>query len=71
MTDRITRLAIASGGLFDEDELILVGSDIETFARLIIRECINIIEPDDHPVDEINYRLAIIANVNKHFGVEE
>lgn len=49
-----------------EDEVF----DKEKFAELIVKECIDIIEPDDHPVDEINYRYAIIADVNKHFGRE-
>jgi hypothetical protein len=45
-----------------------INTELKIFADMIINECINIIEPDDHPVDEINNRYAIISDINKHFG---
>jgi hypothetical protein len=44
--------------------------DTEKFAELVIQECISVIEPDDHPVDEINYRYAIISDIKNHFGID-
>lgn len=41
------------------------------YANTIIQECISVIEPDDHPVDEINYRYAIISDIKRHFGLED
>lgn len=48
----------------------LYGDDeIEKFAKLLILECCKVIEPDDDPVDEINLRCSVIAQIHKHFDI--
>jgi hypothetical protein len=62
------QVKVYSHGAFGEDE-INYKLDEEKFAELIIKECINVIEPDDHPVDEINCRYSIIFAIKNHFGI--
>ena len=87
MNERIVELIKQAGGIqYDEDgdELtaILVGKDLEKFAELIVRECIDKIETYHIPVGNsaagemacewTNDALKEIRDeIKEHFGVEE
>ena len=87
MNERIVELIKQAGGIqYDEDgdELtpILVGKDLEKFAELIVRECIDKIETYRIPVGNsaagemacewTNDALKEIRDeIKEHFGVEE
>ena len=47
--------------------------DVEKFAELIIRECVDIaLKVDKNPyLEDHHHARQIIKNINKHFGVEE
>jgi hypothetical protein len=46
--------------------------DPEKFAELIVRECLNIVEPDEDSGDEWDKGVRWAANqIKEHFGVEE
>jgi hypothetical protein len=48
--------------------------DLEKFAELIVRECIEVVDDMADPEDSDRYFWAIQAvsqNIKKHFGVEE
>ena len=79
MNEKIKELAKKSGATFlqssdgkveyvDYNQTFF---DMFEYANTIIQECISVIEPDDHPVDEINYRYAIISEIKRHFGIED
>jgi hypothetical protein len=73
MNEKIKELAEQSGAFyasgFDEvsSEFCLVDDMIETFAELIIKECINVISRNSDPFVPTPYSHAIKNN----FGVEE
>jgi hypothetical protein len=46
--------------------------ELEKFAELIVRECLNIVEPDEDSGDEWCVTLKGAAQeIKEHFGVEE
>ena len=50
---------------------VATNHDMEKFAELIIRECMEIVEDEDTgDVYSLSIRLAMIR-IKKHFGVEE
>ena len=86
MNERIQELLKQAGGIqYDEDgdELtpILVGTSLEKFAKLIVRECVGIVDkivppgyadyPDYRDQIEQSFRIECAAEIIKHFGVEE
>lgn len=77
MNERIVELIKQAGGIQcdeDGDELIpiLIGTDLEKFAELIVAECIGIAQDraafDGFPPNDVN---DIIDEIREHFGVEE
>jgi hypothetical protein len=73
MNKRIRQLAEQAGAVFEQTNGLndcpqdsLVGEEIEKFAELIVRECIDVVE-DAGGIDKYHYTGAI----GKHFGVEE
>jgi hypothetical protein len=83
MNERIRQLAKQAGGHFFTQNLMsnlvqqrecIEFSDIniEKFAELIIRECLNIAQDranfPGYPPNDVNY---IIEEIKQHFGVEE
>ena len=70
MNERIKELIKAAGGIGHDDDgqeltLMLVGSGIEKFAELIVKECA---EYAEHELDMAGYKKKFML---KHFGVEE
>ena len=72
MNERIQELLKQAGGIQhdeDGDELtaILVGKDLEKFAELIVRECIEINK------QELSFNAfeRLMNKYKEHFGVEE
>ena len=75
MNDRIKELVKKCGGVnLDEDGNVLthflVGHQIEKFAELIVRECLETIEEMD-PHSAMRDIDDIYVTVEKHFGVNE
>jgi hypothetical protein len=73
MNERIKQLIKAAGGLgHDEDgqELtpMLVGSSLEKFTELIVRECAGLINSMDH---SSQYFPHVADAIKEHFGVKE
>ena len=73
MNERIRLLAEQAGAVFEQTNGLndcpqdsLVGDEIEKFAELIVRECIDVVE-DAGGIDKYHYTGAI----GKHFGVGE
>ena len=75
MNERIQELCKQAGGIsYDDDNEImnpmLVGKQVEKFAELIVRECIDILDDEDDGEDTgRSVRIAMIR-IKKHFGVE-
>ena len=59
MNPRVKELAEQAGGV------VLAGSEIQKFAELIVRECIDIADEYD------GVGSTIVSRIEKHFGVEE
>jgi hypothetical protein len=89
MTKRINELAIQAGGIwqggyveqdngdsvYTEHKFVHGGDmDVEQFARLLVKECIEIVEPCKcgcRLEQEVAITDSIIADIKEHFGVEE
>lgn len=76
MKERIKELITQAGGYWNYGDFNMPSSvefqeqDIEKFAELIVRECLEIVEDeDDDSVDTKSVRWAMIR-IKKHFGVE-
>ena len=73
MNHRLDELFVRAGGQFGHyGEPIL--PDIEVFAELIVKECIEIVEPCKCGCrcdQEVAITDSIIADIKEHFGVEE
>jgi hypothetical protein len=76
MNERIEKLMVnaSSGACYDGNEPVLSGTEIEKFAELIVRECMNcstwVGEVNKNPVEPIHTAHAINKCIKKHFGVE-
>ena len=76
MNKRIKELIKKAGGIQhdeDGDELtpILIGKDLEKFAELIIKECINtVVNTEIEGNNNAMLRGEIATRLTKHFGVE-
>jgi len=71
MNEKIRKLAFESAnGLlsFDETGIQLSENEVERFAELIVRECIDTVS--DCSVEYCT-RPQIVSEIKKHFGVEE
>ena len=67
MNERIRELAEQAGAVYSNDHAAsLLDDEIEKFAVLIVRECIDVVE-DAGGIDKYHYTGAI----GKHFGVGE
>jgi hypothetical protein len=81
MNKRIQQLALESGAwhqVYDEKRFMVDSNfDIEKFAELIVRECINGIANDTanyEGVGMMSYYQGVqdaVKSIRKHFGVEE
>ena len=65
MNERILELAEQSGLEYNFDPMLWL--KYEKFAKLIVRECIEVVKwtPSQFPNDEY------VKNIKEHFGVEE
>ena len=72
MNERIDKLMVKAGAYFGGEGVDYSNFDPNKFALLIVRECLNIVEPDEDSGDEWCVTLKETAQVIKeHFGVEE
>ena len=81
MNQRIQQLALESGAwhqVYDEKRFMVDSNfDVERFAELIVRECINGIANDTanyEGVGMMSYYQGVqdaVKSIRKHFGVEE
>ena len=69
--------ALASQDQYNSAD-VLIGSEVEKFAELIVKECMNIVEnfplnPEDIPYNQkiIPYMIFLQEKMQLHFGVEE
>jgi hypothetical protein len=71
MNERIKELALQAGFLDDLQGELLCKVQIEKFAELIVRECIDIAQDranfPGYPPNDVN---DIIDEIREHFGVE-
>ena len=70
MNKRIKELVKQAGGIScddDNNELtpMLVGKELEKFAKLIIMECVKVAEDTDTGLDQVS------TYIKEHFGVKE
>ena len=70
MNNRIKKLAIASGALEDEGELILVGNNIETFAKVIVEKCCYLCTYPDIDDEQSYYANLFAEQLREYFGIE-
>ena len=70
MNERIRELAKEAGAGEWGDSVVPAMMDIEKFAELIVRECIDIISPYAVKMENFDGGHPI-ADLKKHFGVEE
>jgi uncharacterized protein YutE (UPF0331/DUF86 family) len=72
MNERLKQLAEQAGMYIVDDEFSTYGKFAETFAELIVQECIDIAQDraafDGFPPNDVNH---IIDEIKAHFGVEE
>ena len=63
-------------GLASQDEYksanVLLGTEVEKFAELIVRECMNVARQQRNPAN-LNYKPSerFVEDLRQHFGVEE
>jgi hypothetical protein len=70
MNNRIQELAEQAGMYIVDDEFSTYGKFAEKFAKLIVRECVDIAYKFDEP--KLSGPGMIIGNrIEEHFGVEE
>ena len=50
---------------------VLIGSEVEKFAELIVKECINVARQQRNPAN-LNYKPSerFVEDLRQHFGVE-
>ena len=75
MNERFKELALQAGAVFtDVHAVSLLDNEIEKFAELIVRECVDIIDKDAELPDDIGgnaYLRMASKKIKQHFGVEE
>ena len=68
MNERIKELAEQTGWRYDNGEWQFADdSDIEKFAELIVRECMNVLDPGEH---QLIARFHTRQWLSEHFGVK-
>lgn len=78
MNERIRELALQVGAVQHvlamgrHDGVLFTETELEKFAELIVKECIDIAKDvNRNPyLDEHHHARQIIKNITKHFGVE-
>ena len=77
MNERIGKLAVEAGAHWEHGDWNMPSTvyfserDLEKFAELIVRECLDILDDeDDGELAGRSVRIAAIR-IKKHFGVEE
>ena len=69
MNERIETLAKAAGyDMINKAAMRALGFDVEKFAELIVRECMNVLDPGEH---QLIARFQARKWLAEHFGVEE
>ena len=78
MNKRINELLVEADIKFDRDineieVCVMLPSDLEKFAELIVQECMEVASPNymSTPEDSVYYVEQAINRIAKHFGVEE
>ena len=75
MNERIKQLAEQAGvkmNAYGRPIPASLASNFDELAELIVKECLNIVEPDEDSGDEWCVTLKGTAQeINEHFGVEE
>ena len=60
-----------------EEEVYMSPADLEKFAELIVKECVALVEKQDHGTSELRVSQwdgacrAVSKDIKEHFGVEE
>jgi GMP synthase-like glutamine amidotransferase len=72
MNERITEL-MEEAGIYDfVVESMGINEEMEKFAELIVKECIQVGGPEDSYTDEwFKAKADSIQKIKQHFGVEE
>ena len=52
-------------------EMTVTGSDLEYFAELIVRECMDVAKDHTPETEECEYTWLIHDKIKEHFGVAE
>ena len=69
MNERIETLAKAAGyDMINKAAMRALGFDVEKFAELIVRECMNVLDPGEH---QLIARFQARKWLAEHFGVEQ
>jgi len=83
MNERIRELAEQATKKYDRlgNEIPFAQPDLEKFAELIVKECIDVVKPTQHHevwaqsylggVDGLDLLHSKIKHIKEHFGVEE
>ena len=74
MNERIETLAKAAGyDMINKAAMKALGFDVEKFAELIVRECVEVCEAlkEDDGFDANFARTTCANEIKQHFGVEE
>ena len=78
MNERIKQLALKAGGGLSciaeplEHPWKFSERELEKFAELIVRECVQVGGPEDSYTDEwFKAKADSVAKIKEHFGVEE
>jgi len=78
MNERIKQLAEQAGLEFDDDTALeptpiyyMTEKDLEKFAELIVKECMDVAKYHTPETEECEYTWLIHDKIKEHFGVEE
>ena len=72
MNERIRELALQAGAAYNDDHAVsLLDDEIEKFAELIVKECMELTHWKDFDMSvEQRIRLSVYQDIKEHFGVE-
>ena len=75
MNERIKEIADESGLYIAYDNRAVTDKEIEFFAELIVRECMDcstwVGKMNNNPIEPVHTARAINQRIREHFGVEE
>ena len=70
MNERIKQIAEESGLYIAYDNRAVTDKELEFFAKLIVRECLNKIENEAAQYAEPVWAFELVNDIKEHFGVE-